>query len=82
MIIDRYTKDLCCYCDAAKRIFERIGVKYNQYKIGTDVTREQLLEIAPNAKTVPQIVINGDLIGGYDDLCEYIENTGWNGSGY
>lgn len=81
-MIEIYTKDLCGYCDAAKSLFERMGVKYNQYKVGTDVTREQLLEIAPNARTVPQIVINGDLIGGYDDLCEYIENTGWNGSGY
>ena len=81
-MIEIYTKDLCGYCDAAKRLFERMGVKYNQYKVGTDVTREQLLEIAPNAKTVPQIVINGTVVGGYDDLCEYIENTGWNGSGY
>jgi glutaredoxin len=27
-----------------------------------------LLEAAPNARTVPQILINGNLIGGYDDL--------------
>ena len=59
-----------------------MGVKYNQYKIGTDITREQLLEIAPNAKTAPQIVINGTVVGGYTDLVDYIENTGFNGSGY
>ena len=49
MSIDIYTKDLCGYCDAAKELFDHMGVKYNQYKIGTDITREQLLEIAPNA---------------------------------
>ena len=59
-----------------------MNVLFDEAKIGTDVTREELLEVAPNAKTVPQIVINHKLIGGYDDLCEYIENTGWNGSGY
>ena len=48
----------------------------------SDNTKEQLLEIAPNAKTAPQIVIHGNVVGGYDDLCEYIENTGFNGSGY
>jgi len=82
MSIEIYTKDLCGYCDAAKDLFDHMGVEYNQYKIGTDVTREQLLEIAPNAKTAPQIVIHGQLVGGYEDLCEYIENTGFNGTGY
>ena len=41
MIVDIYTKDLCGYCDAAKNLFDTMGVKYN-HKIGTDVTREQL----------------------------------------
>jgi glutaredoxin len=57
-------------------------VPFNEAKIGTDITRDELLEVAPGAKTVPQIVIQHKVIGGYDDLCAYIENTGWNGSGY
>jgi glutaredoxin len=36
--------------------------------VGVNATREELLEAAPNARTVPQILINGNLIGGYDDL--------------
>jgi glutaredoxin 3 len=82
MSVEIYTKDLCGYCDAAKDLLDHMSVQYTQYKIGTDVSREQLLEIAPNAKTAPQIVIHGNVVGGYDDLCEYIENTGFNGSGY
>ena len=77
-----YTRDLCGYCDAAKNLLRTMNVRFDEAKIGTDVTREELLEVAPKAKTVPQIVINQKLIGGYDDLCAYIENTGWNGSGY
>jgi glutaredoxin 3 len=77
-----YTKDLCGYCDAAKDLLTRMRVPFNEAKIGTDVTRDELLEVAPGAKTVPQIVIQHKVIGGYDDLCAYIENTGWNGSGY
>ena len=77
-----YTRDLCGYCDAAKELLTRMRVPFNEAKIGTDITREELLEVAPNAKTVPQIVIQHKVIGGYDDLCAYIENTGWNGSGY
>lgn len=77
-----YTKDLCPFCDMAKSLLNTMRVQFDEAKIGTDVTREELLEVAPKAKTVPQIVINQKVIGGYDDLCEYIENTGWNGSGY
>ena len=77
-----YTKDLCGYCDAAKSLLRRMNVRFNEAKIGTDITKEELLEIAPNARTAPQIVINNKVVGGYDDLVEYIENTGWNRSGY
>ena len=82
MSVTIYTKDLCGYCDAAKSLLKSMNVRFEEAKIGTDVTREELLEVAPGAKTVPQIVINEKLIGGYDDLVDYIENTGWNGSGY
>jgi len=82
MSVTVYTKDLCGYCDAAKSLLRKMNVRFNEAKIGTDITREELLEIAPNARTAPQIVINNKVVGGYDDLVEYIENTGWNGSGY
>ena len=82
MSVTVYTKDLCGYCDAAKSLLKRMNVRFDEAKIGTDITREELLEIAPHARTAPQIVINNKVVGGYDDLIEYIENTGWNGSGY
>ena len=82
MSVTVYTKDLCGYCDAAKSLLRKMNVRFNEAKIGTDITRDELLEIAPNARTAPQIVINNKVVGGYDDLVEYIENTGWNGSGY
>jgi len=81
-VVTVYTKDLCGYCDAAKSLLRRMNVRFDEAKIGTDITREELLEIVPNARTAPQIVINNKVVGGYDDLVDYIENTGWNGSGY
>jgi glutaredoxin len=41
-----------------------------------------LLEAVPNARTVPQIIINGASIGGFTELRKYIDETGFNGSGY
>jgi glutaredoxin len=40
------------------------------------------MEQFPNARTVPQIVIGGKKIGGYDQFTKYIDDTGYNGTGY
>ena len=77
-----YTKDLCGYCDMAKAKFDQLGLKYETKNLGTDITREELLEILPNARTMPQIVINNKVIGGYDQLIKYREETGFNGTGW
>jgi glutaredoxin len=76
-----YSKDDCPYCVKAKTVLSLRNIKFTEKKIGVDVTREQLLEAIPNARTVPQIVINGDSIGGYEQLLKYIEETNFNGTG-
>jgi len=80
--IEVYSKEDCAYCIRTKRLLERMQIPFVEKKIGVDVTREQLLEVAPNARTVPQIIISGKVIGGYDDLVEYMENSNFNGTGY
>ena len=76
-----YSKDFCPYCTKATHLLDSLEIKYEVKKIGVDVTREQLLEVAPNARTAPQIVINNNVIGGYEQLVSYIEDTGFNGTG-
>jgi glutaredoxin len=44
--------------------------------MGTDYTREELMEMFPTARTVPQIKVNGESIGGYDQLVKYVKETG------
>lgn len=76
-----YTKDHCPYCTRAKRLMESRGITYDEKIIevgGRDgrelgptqswTTREALLEIAPTARTVPQIWLDGKHVGGYDEL--------------
>ena len=82
MTVTIYTKDLCGYCDMAKATLDRLGIKYEAKNLGTDITREELLEILPNARTMPQILIGSQVIGGYNELIKYIENTGFNGTGH
>ncbi|NCP11818.1 MAG: glutaredoxin 3 [Sphingomonadales bacterium] len=67
--VEIYTKWGCGYCVRAKALLDRRGVAYDEY----DVTlggpkRDEMIERAPGARTVPQIFIAGKAIGGSDDL--------------
>jgi glutaredoxin len=64
-----YSKDHCPYCDQAKAWLNSKNLAFTEHKIGTGgFTRENLLEAVPSARTVPQIIVDGKLIGGWDDL--------------
>jgi glutaredoxin 3 len=63
-----WTKDLCNYCTVAKSLLTVKGIDFEERKIGRDYTREQLLEAVPNARTVPQIFLDGKYVGGYTEL--------------
>jgi glutaredoxin 3 len=77
-----WSKYNCPYCDQAKALLKQRDVQFEERKIGDGYTKEELLEAVPNARTVPQIIINGNLIGGFTELRKYIDETGFNGSGY
>jgi glutaredoxin 3 len=77
-----WSKYNCPYCDQAKALLKQRDVRFEEKKIGDGYTKEELLEAVPNARTVPQIIINGNLIGGFTKLRKYIDETGFNGTGY
>lgn len=67
--VEIYTIPTCPYCHAAKALLKRKGVAYQE----TDVSRDPQLRAAmtkraAGRRTVPQIFINGQGIGGSDDL--------------
>jgi len=62
-----YRTNYCPYCDRAERLFEELGVDFEEIDVTDDPdTREKLVE-RTGEKTVPQIFIDGENIGGYDD---------------
>jgi glutaredoxin 3 len=77
-----WSKYNCPYCDQAKALLKQRDVQFEERKIGDGYTKEELLEAIPTARTVPQIIINGNLIGGFTELRKYIDETGFNGTGY
>jgi len=72
-----WSKDNCPFCVKAKRMLEAKGIRYEERNLSTgDWTREQLLEAAPNARTVPQIWLHGEYVGGSQELEQYFEDHG------
>lgn len=63
-----WSKYHCPFCDQAKALLEAKGIQYEEKKIGDGFTKEDLLEAVPNARTVPQIFIDGELVGGFIEL--------------
>lgn len=70
-----WSKDQCPYCVQAKALLESRGIEYEERNITHDWTKEQLLEAVPTARTLPQIIINNNLVGGFTELRRYIEET-------
>jgi len=70
-----WSKYNCNFCDQAKALLKQRNITFEERKIGDGYSKEELLEAVPTARTVPQIIINGNLIGGFTELKKYIEET-------
>ena len=70
-----WSKDNCTFCDQAKALLEQRNIAYEERKIGSGYTREDLLAAVPTARAVPQIFVNNNHIGGFTELKKYIEET-------
>ena len=63
-----WSKYHCPYCDQAKALLKSKGYIIEEKKIGDGYTKEELLEAVPTARTVPQIFLDDELIGGFTEL--------------
>lgn len=69
-----WSKDNCQYCTMAKNLLALKGYEYEERNISKGKWgKEDLLEAAPGARTVPQIFIDGVLVGGYQELNERLK---------
>jgi glutaredoxin len=68
-----WSKNACPFCDQAKNLLKLKGIEFEERNISTDWTREQLLEAVPNARTVPQIFLDEQLIGGFTELRRHLQ---------
>ncbi len=67
--VEIYTKAFCPYCTRAKQLLTAKGADFEEYDITMGgPKRAEMLERAPGRTTVPQIFIDGQHVGGSDDL--------------
>jgi glutaredoxin 3 len=64
-----YTTNYCPYCFRAKALLQHKGVVFEEIDVTDDqALREKMVKLADGRRTVPEIFINGKIIGGYDEL--------------
>jgi glutaredoxin 3 len=67
--VDIYTTMWCPYCARAKSLLERKGVAYREISLDEEPGRRaEMVERAHGGRTVPQIFIDGEHVGGCDDI--------------
>lgn len=66
--IEIYTTRTCGYCYAAKRTLDSVDLEYTEYDVSTDYEKRAWLVQESGQRTVPQIFVNGESIGGYTEL--------------
>ena len=71
-MIEIYGKTQCPYCDMAKALCEQKGLDFEYKLFGEDFSREELMEPFPGTRTFPQIIVDGNKIGGYTELTEQL----------
>jgi|TARA_R100000479_G_scaffold172075_2_gene116286 glutaredoxin len=71
-MITIYSRPGCKYCDLSKTLLEVHNCEYNELMLEVDITVDQLRELVPGAKSVPQIMDDNIHIGGYNELVEYL----------
>jgi glutaredoxin len=70
-----WSKPACPYCDQAKALLKMKGIEYEEKIIGDGYLKEDLLEAVPGARSVPQIFLDGELVGGFPELKKRLENV-------
>ena len=74
--VEIYTKFGCPYCTRAKALLASKGVSYDEYDVTLGGPKKaEMRDRVPGASTVPQILIDGQAIGGSDDLAA-LEQSG------
>ena len=67
-----YSKPNCGVCLQAKQLLEMEELPFEYKQLGTHYSLDELMTLSPNAKSFPQVFKDGECIGGFNNLVEYL----------
>tara|TARA_B100001013_G_scaffold225187_1_gene137887 strand:- start:338 stop:625 length:288 start_codon:yes stop_codon:yes gene_type:complete len=72
-----YTKQNCVYCVKAKALIKGLGLTFTEKKLEEFSSVDEMIkDIGKKVRAMPQIKIDDELVGGYNQLIEYFNNKG------
>ena len=75
MKVEIYSNPQCPFCVQAKALAEREGAELTYKMLDEDFNREELMETFPGARTFPQIIVDGQKIGGFTEFKALVESS-------
>ena len=67
--VELYTTTFCPFCVRAKSLLKSKGIPFVEIDVTEDAElRQKMVEMSGGRRTVPEIFINGKIVGGYDEL--------------
>jgi glutaredoxin 3 len=67
-----WSQPKCAWCDRAIALLTEQGYEIQERKIATQQDKLDFFDQVPGARTVPQVILNGVLVGGFDKLKEHL----------
>ena len=74
-----YSKNNCQFCTKAKHMIKSLGLEYTEKSLEKDFDSDpskMMEDIGKPVRTMPQIKIDGNLVGGYNQLVEHFADKG------
>ena len=72
-----YSKNNCQFCTKAKELVKNLGLEYEERKMEDFESLDVMLEdIGKKVKSMPQVKIDDELVGGYNQLLEFFVEEG------
>ena len=67
--VEVYTTSYCPFCTRAKSLLKNKGVSFEEIDVTEDAElRQKMIDLSGGRRTVPEIFIDGKIVGGYDEL--------------
>lgn len=68
-----YSTPVCGYCQMAKTLMQKHNIEYEEFTVGKDITKEELVEkLGKEVRSVPQILVDNNYVGGYTELSKLL----------